>query len=79
MTPTNWFGRGLAVLLLAAAAALPAAEPFPARPAVKQDPGYDLLKDFAPVGPMIRSPLLLVVAADQQMARLVSDLGLPKQ
>ncbi|HSV83386.1 MAG TPA: tripartite tricarboxylate transporter substrate binding protein [Ramlibacter sp.] len=35
------------------------------QPAVKQDPGYDLLKDFAPVGPMIRSPLLMVVAADQ--------------
>jgi tripartite-type tricarboxylate transporter receptor subunit TctC len=30
------------------------------QPAVKLDPGYDLLKDFTGVGPMVRSPVLLV-------------------
>ena len=33
--------------------------------AVKQDPGYDLLKDFTGVGPMVRSPLIMVVGAGQ--------------
>ena len=35
------------------------------QPAVKQDPGYDLVKDFTGIGPMIRSPLLMVVGARQ--------------
>lgn len=35
------------------------------QPAMKQDPGYDLLKDFTGVGPMLRSPFLLLVGADQ--------------
>lgn len=35
------------------------------QPAMKQDPGYDLLKDFTGVGPMLRSPFLVLVGADQ--------------
>lgn len=35
------------------------------QPAVKLDPGYDLVKDFAGVGPMIRSPLLMVQAPSE--------------
>jgi tripartite-type tricarboxylate transporter receptor subunit TctC len=32
-----------------------------ARPAFYKDPGYDLMKDFTPVGPMIRAPLVMLV------------------
>lgn len=32
-----------------------------ARPAFYKDPGYDLMKDFVPVGPMIRAPLVMLV------------------
>jgi tripartite-type tricarboxylate transporter receptor subunit TctC len=35
------------------------------QPAVKEDPGYDLVKDFTGVGPMVRTPLLLLEAASQ--------------
>jgi tripartite-type tricarboxylate transporter receptor subunit TctC len=35
------------------------------QPAVKLDPGYDLLKDFTGVGPMVRSPVLLVEGMSQ--------------
>jgi tripartite-type tricarboxylate transporter receptor subunit TctC len=35
------------------------------QPAVKQDPGYDLMKDFTGVGPMVRAPLLMVVGPGQ--------------
>jgi tripartite-type tricarboxylate transporter receptor subunit TctC len=35
------------------------------QPAVKQDPGYDLLQDFAPIGPMVRSALVVVVGPGQ--------------
>lgn len=35
------------------------------QPAVKLDPGYDLLKDFTGVGPMVRSPVLLVEGMGQ--------------
>ncbi|MNV32406.1 Tripartite tricarboxylate transporter family receptor [compost metagenome] len=35
------------------------------QPAVKLDPGYDLLKDFTGVGPMVRSPVLLVEGTSQ--------------
>lgn len=35
------------------------------QPAVKLDPGYELLKDFTGVGPMVRSPLLMVEGMDQ--------------
>lgn len=35
------------------------------QPAIKQDPGYDLLKDFTGVGAMLRSPFLVLVGADQ--------------
>jgi tripartite-type tricarboxylate transporter receptor subunit TctC len=30
---------------------------------LKDDAGYDIAKDFAPVGPMVRSPLVIVVGA----------------
>jgi tripartite-type tricarboxylate transporter receptor subunit TctC len=32
-----------------------------ARPAFYKDSGYDLMKDFVPVGPMIRAPLVMLV------------------
>jgi tripartite-type tricarboxylate transporter receptor subunit TctC len=35
------------------------------QPEVKLDPGYDLVKDFTGVGPMVRSPLLLVEGPSQ--------------
>lgn len=35
------------------------------QPAMKRDPGYDLLKDFTGIGPMLRSPFLVLVGADQ--------------
>lgn len=35
------------------------------QPAIKQDPGYDLLKDFTGIGAMLRSPFLVLVGADQ--------------
>ncbi len=31
------------------------------QPAVKLDPGYELLKDFTGIGPMVRTPVLMVV------------------
>jgi tripartite-type tricarboxylate transporter receptor subunit TctC len=41
------------------------------QPAVKNNPGYDLLKDFTGIGPMLRSPLLLLVGTDQPDKTLV--------
>jgi tripartite-type tricarboxylate transporter receptor subunit TctC len=35
------------------------------QPALKQDPGYDPVKDFTGIGPMVRSPLLMVVGPGQ--------------
>jgi tripartite-type tricarboxylate transporter receptor subunit TctC len=35
------------------------------QPAVKLDPGYDLIKDFNGVGPMVRAPVLLVEGMSQ--------------
>jgi tripartite-type tricarboxylate transporter receptor subunit TctC len=35
------------------------------QPAVKLDPGYDLVKDFAGVGPMVRTPVLMVEGPSQ--------------
>lgn len=35
------------------------------QPAVKLEPGYDLFKDFTAVGPMMRSPLLMVTGPTQ--------------
>lgn len=32
-----------------------------ARPAFYKEPGYDLMKDFVPVGPMIRAPMIMLV------------------
>lgn len=34
------------------------------QPSVKLDPGYDLSKDFVGIGPMARSPLLMVESSD---------------
>lgn len=44
---------------------LAAAGTFAIQPSVKKDPGYDPLKDFKPVGLMLRSPFLMMVSADQ--------------
>lgn len=35
------------------------------QPAVKLDAGYDLIKDFTGIGPMVRSPLIMVVGPNQ--------------
>jgi tripartite-type tricarboxylate transporter receptor subunit TctC len=35
------------------------------QPAVKQDPGYDLVKDFTGIGPTVRAPLLMVEGPEQ--------------
>jgi tripartite-type tricarboxylate transporter receptor subunit TctC len=35
------------------------------QPAIKQDPGYDLSRDFTGLGPMARSPVLMVEATSQ--------------
>jgi tripartite-type tricarboxylate transporter receptor subunit TctC len=35
------------------------------QPAVKLDPGYDLVRDFSGIGPTVRSPLLMVEGASQ--------------
>jgi len=35
------------------------------QPAVKLDPGYDLVKDFTGVGPMVRAPVMLVEGMSQ--------------
>jgi tripartite-type tricarboxylate transporter receptor subunit TctC len=35
------------------------------QPAVRQDPGYDLIKDFTGIGPMVRSPLVMVVGPNE--------------
>ncbi|WP_051705438.1 Bug family tripartite tricarboxylate transporter substrate binding protein [Cupriavidus metallidurans] len=34
-------------------------------PAVRLDPGYDLMKDFVGIGPIVRSPWVMVVGANQ--------------
>ncbi|WPB55866.1 tripartite tricarboxylate transporter substrate binding protein [Xylophilus sp. GOD-11R] len=46
------------------------------QPAVMQEPGYDLLKDFTGVGSMLRTPLLMMVAPSQgakNMGELVAE------
>ncbi|XAH21999.1 tripartite tricarboxylate transporter substrate binding protein [Xylophilus sp. GW821-FHT01B05] len=35
------------------------------QPAVKQDAGYDPIKDFTAIGPVVRTPVMMVVGADQ--------------
>ena len=35
------------------------------QPAVKANPGYDLEKDFSGIGPMLRSPFMIVVGANE--------------
>lgn len=39
--------------------------PFSTQPALKKDPGYDPLKDFIPLGPIIRGPVIIEQSADQ--------------
>ena len=48
------------------------------QPAVMRDPGYDLLKDFTGVGPMTRSPLLMLTAPDQPDKNVVDFLARAK-
>jgi len=38
---------------------------FSSLPTVRRDPGYDPLKDFTPIGLMLRSPLVMSVGAEQ--------------
>jgi tripartite-type tricarboxylate transporter receptor subunit TctC len=40
------------------------------QPSVKLEPGYDLVRDFTGIGPMIRSPVLMLVGADTQYRTL---------
>jgi tripartite-type tricarboxylate transporter receptor subunit TctC len=35
------------------------------QPAVRKDPGYDPVKDFTAIGPIVRSPLLMVVGTNE--------------
>ena len=45
------------------------------QPAVKLDPGYDLGKDFAGVGPMLRAPYMIVVGSrepDKNLAEFIA-------
>jgi tripartite-type tricarboxylate transporter receptor subunit TctC len=44
---------------------LATADNFPLAPSLKINPGYDPVKDFAPIGPMLQGGLLMVVGADQ--------------
>ena len=46
--------------------------------AVKQDPGYDLMKDFTGVGPIGRSPFLLVVEPKQPFKNLTELVAAAK-
>jgi tripartite-type tricarboxylate transporter receptor subunit TctC len=48
------------------------------QPTVKKDPGYDLLKDFTGVGPMARSPAIMVVAKDRPEKSLSDFVKLAK-
>lgn len=46
------------------------------QPTVKKEPGYDLLKDFTGVGPMARSPAVMVVSTsrpEKSVADFVKD------
>lgn len=38
---------------------------FSSQPALKADPGYDPLKDFTPLGPMVRGPVIVELGAGQ--------------
>ncbi|WP_137894463.1 tripartite tricarboxylate transporter substrate-binding protein [Ramlibacter sp. 2FC] len=39
--------------------------PFSTQPRLKQNPGYDPLKDFIPLGPMLRGPIIVEVGGGQ--------------
>ena len=39
--------------------------PFSTQPALKKEPGYDPLKDFIPLGPIIRGPVIIEQSAEQ--------------
>ena len=38
---------------------------FSTQPALKLDPGYDPIKDFIPLGPMVRGPIIVEVGGEQ--------------
>lgn len=38
---------------------------FSTAPALKLDPGYDPLKDFTPLGPMLRGPVIIEIGGDE--------------
>ncbi|MFY9811523.1 Bug family tripartite tricarboxylate transporter substrate binding protein [Aquabacterium sp.] len=44
---------------------LAAASTITIQPAIKSEPGYDLLQDFTAVGPMVRFPYLMLTAANK--------------
>ena len=48
------------------------------QPAVRQDAGYDLMKDFTGVGPIIRAPLLMVVGSGQPEKTLADFIARAK-
>jgi tripartite-type tricarboxylate transporter receptor subunit TctC len=49
------------------------------QPSVKLEPGYDLTKDFVGIGPMARSPLLLVESSDLPDKSLVDFIARAKK
>ena len=69
-------GDGLVGILAAKAAQadgytlLASAATIAIQPAVKLNPGYDLKKDFAAIGPMLRSPFMIVVGAREPSTTL---------
>jgi tripartite-type tricarboxylate transporter receptor subunit TctC len=44
---------------------LATSNPFSTTPALKLDPGYDPLKDFTPIGPMLRGPIIIEVGVNE--------------
>jgi tripartite-type tricarboxylate transporter receptor subunit TctC len=57
---------------------LVAANTIAIQPAVLQDPGYDLVKDFTGIGPITRIPVLLMVAPDLPARNLAEFLAQAK-
>jgi tripartite-type tricarboxylate transporter receptor subunit TctC len=49
------------------------------QPAVKRDPGYDLEKDFIGIGPMLRSPYMIVVGAREPDKTLADFIARAKK
>ncbi|PLC55905.1 ABC transporter substrate-binding protein [Pollutimonas nitritireducens] len=48
------------------------------QPAVRLNPGYDLLKDFTGIGPMTRAPLLMLARPNASMDSLADFMSLAK-